>query len=235
MSSTLNFVDLAQRRRIVVRQGSATVGYLVRPVSQEEWFTYFDGIVSTSTREGKQVVTHNDASSAGIDLVESLIEGPGIAPSPLPHKLAIANVLTSAYVPSAEESAFQEPLGPEAVRVWTVWGAAEDGDAMRRFKNLVHFFSPPTSEHYRRYRRDDSRAQIISGSRKGTTVYRGAQRTLAALYDELIISVAGYAVNGVALTGTLEIRQHMDTYHKVTAALGLFGAGELAIEDEEEE
>ena len=48
-------------------------------------------------------------------------------------------------------------------------------------------------------------------------------------------SVAGYAVNGVALTGTLEIRQHMDTYHKVTAALGLFGAGELAIEDEEEE
>ena len=136
---------------------------------------------------------------------------------------------------TVEESAFQEPLGPEAVRVWTVWGAAEDGDAMRRFKNLVHFFSPPTSEHYRRYRRDDSRAQIISGSRKGTTVYRGAQRTLAALYDELIISVAGYAVNGVALTGTLEIRQHMDTYHKVTAALGLFGAGELAIEDEEEE
>jgi hypothetical protein len=106
---------------------------------------------------------------------------------------------------------------------------------MRRFKNLVHFFEAPTAEQYQRYRRDDSRAQIVGGSRKGMTIYRGAQRTLATLYDELIASVAGYALNGVALVGREQIARHMDTYHKVAAIAALFSAGTPAIEEDEEE
>lgn len=235
--SQIQFVDLALPRKIAVRQGSAVVAYIVKPVSEGAWFKYFDGIVSTSERQGKEIVQHTDAMSAGIDLVEAALDirDGGSADAPLAHKLAIVNILTSAYVPSAEETAKQEPLPPEAVRLWTVWGAGE-GNAMRRFKNLVHFFDPPTAEQYRRYRRDDSSAQVVGGSRKGMTVYRGARRTLAALYDELIVGVDGYAINGVAFGNDRElIARHMDTYHKVAAAQGLFSAGTPEIEDEEEE
>ncbi len=233
--STLNFIDLALRRRVCLRQGSAVVGYYVKPIAEAQWFKFFDGIVSTAVRDGKQIVQHTDATSAGLGLVADALKlGDDAPPVPLAHRLAIANILTSAYVPTPEETAAQEEMPPEAVRLYTIWGAGDgEGDAMRRFKNLVHWFDAPSAEQYRRYRRDDSRAQIVSGSRKGTTIYRGAQRTLAALYDELIVNVAGYAVNGTDLQGREQISLHMDTYHKVSAALGLFSAAVPEIEEDE--
>lgn len=224
-----NFIDLALPRKIVIRQGALCVAHQIMPIPQGAWFKYFDGITSTAEREGKQVVQRIDASSAGVALVEELLARDGGSTSiPLAHKLALANVLTSAYAAPPEDG----DLG-EAVRLHCIWSAG-DGDAMRRYKNLIHKFETPTAEQNRRYRRDDSRAQIISGSRKGTTIFHGAQRTLAALYDELIVSVAGYAVNGVALEGRDEIARHMDTYHKVAAAAQLFAPAEVEIEDEEE-
>jgi hypothetical protein len=229
-----NFVDLALPRKIVVRQGANLSAYLIERIPQSVWFKYFDGITSTAEREGKQVVQRVDTSSAGVELVDELLSARGTSqPVPLAHKLAVANVLTSAYVP-AKDDALDADLSPEAVRLHCIWSAG-DGDAMRRYKNLVHWFETPTAEQNRRYRRDDSRAQIIGGSRKGTTVFHGAQRALAALYDDLIVSVAGYAVNGVALEGRGAIAQHMDTYHKVAAVAQLFAAADVVIEDDEEE
>ena len=42
-------------------------------------------------------------------------------------------------------------------------------------------------------------------------------------------------MNGEALEGRENIARHMDTYHKVVAALQLFAPAEVVIEDEEEE
>jgi len=169
-------------------------------------------------------VQHTDASSAGIELVEKML---GEAQKvPLSHCLAIANVLTSAYVPDQEMAGFgQVPL----MAIWT----AGDGGSMRRQKNLLHVFEEPTAEQNRRYRRDDSRAQVIGGLRKGETVYHGAQRTLAALYDELIVRVEGYVVDGAALEGRDAIARNMDGYHKVAAVARLFAPEEIEIEEEE--
>ncbi|MGO8759363.1 MAG: hypothetical protein ACLQG3_14685 [Terracidiphilus sp.] len=229
-----NFVDLARPRKIIIRQGSLGIEYSLKPVPEAAWFRYFDRIVSTAERDGKQVVQHTDASSAGVALVEEMLSHSGGSTGiSLAHKLAIASVLTSAFSPSIDGRAGETDLGPEAVRLHCIWGAG-DGDAMRRYKNLVHLFETPTAEQNRRYRRDDSRAQIVSGSRRGITIFKGAQRTLAALYDELIVSVAGYAVNGVALEGREEIARHMDAYHKVAAAAQLFAPAELEMEEEEE-
>jgi hypothetical protein len=226
-----NFVDLALARKIVVRQGMSSVAYLFKPIPESLWLKYFDGITSTAEREGNQVVQRTDASSAGVALVDELLaRDGGSAAIPLAHKLALSNMLTNAYAPARQEA---DDLSPEAIRLHCIWSTG-DGDAMRRYKNLVHWFETPTAEQNRRYRRDDSRAQIVGGSRKGTTVFHGAQRTLAALYDELIVSVAGYAVKGVALEGREEIARHMDTYHKVAAAAQLFAPAEVEIEDEEE-
>jgi hypothetical protein len=231
-NGNFNFIDLALPRKIVIRQGAICLAYLFKPIPQAAWFKYFDGITSTAEREGKQVIQHIDASSAGVALFDEVFEAAGVTSIPLAHKLAVANVLTSAYAPPRDD--VQEALPPEAVRLHCIWSAG-DGDAMRRYKNLVHFFETPTAEQLRRYRRDDSRAQIISGSRKGMTIFRGAQRTLAALYDELITGVAGYAVNGVALEGREEIAQHMDAYHKVAAAAQLFAPADIELEEDEEE
>jgi hypothetical protein len=226
-----DFIDLALPRTIVVRQGARPQTFTVRPIPEPEWFKYFDGIVSTAVRDGNEVVQHTDAQSAGLALADSVIVM-GDSKS-MAARLAVANVLTATYVPSDEECAFQVDNGPAAVRLWSVWTASDAGK-MRRFKNLVHWFDEPTAEQYRRYRRDDTRAQVIGGSRKGTTVYRGAQRTLAALYDELILNVVGYAANGDALDGRDEIARHMDTYHKVSAALALFAPAAVDLEEDEE-
>lgn len=229
--SSLDIIDLALPRKIIIRQGANCLAYLIKPIAQGAWFKYFDGIVSTAEREGKQVVQRIDASSAGIALVDELLGADGGSTAvPFAHKLALAGVLTSAFVPAKDAN---DELQTEAVRLNCIWCGA-DGDAMRRYKNLVHFFETPTAEQNRRYRRDDSRAQIISGSRKGTTIFHGAQRALAALYDELIVSVAGYAANGEELEGREAIARHMDTYHKVAAAAQLFAPAEVELEEDEE-
>jgi hypothetical protein len=226
--STTDFIDLAQPRIIVIRQGERTYSFTVKPITEARWFKYFDGIVSTAERDGKQVIQRVDAESAGLELADAVIvEGESKS---LAHRLAIANVLSSAYA-VAEDIPEANGAGREVVRLHAVWSAG-DGSAMRRYKNLVHWFDSPTAEQFRRYRRDDTRAQIVTGSRKGTTIYHGAQRTLAALYDELIVSVAGYAENGVALEGRDTIARTMDTYHKVAAAAQLFAPAAVEIEDE---
>lgn len=221
-------------RKIVVKQGTHTVTFLVPRVRCEEWFKYFDGIISTAERKGTEIVQHVDATASGLDLVNSLLSGQGEDPAyaPLAHRLAVANVLTSAYV--LEQPVNDIPLPPETVRLCAVWSAG-DNDVMRRYKNLLHTFEVPTAEQYRRYRNDDSRAQVIGGSRKGMTIYRGAQRTLAAIYDELIVSVSGYAFNGVAIEGREEIARTMDTYHKVAAVLPLLSAAQVPEEFEDVE
>jgi hypothetical protein len=209
-------------------EGSRRFEYTVSRISQDLWFKYFDGILSTAERCGKEVVQRVDTSTAGLELVDQVVAREEGIRIPLQHKLTVVNVLTSAYVPDQEMQGFGQ------VPLIALWSAGASG-ALRRHKDLVHVFEEPTAEQNRRYRRDDSRAQIIGGSRKGTTVFRGAQRTLAALYDELIVSVAGYAVNGVALEGREEIARHMDTYHKVAAVARLFVPQDPDLEEDEEE
>ena len=225
-----DFIDLALPRIIVIRQGQQTFSFKVRPIPESRWLKYFDGIVSTAERDGQQVKQHVDASAAGLELVDDvLIEADS---SRLAHRLAVANVLTSAF--AVENSAPEGGATSEAIRLNAVWSAGEAG-TMRRYKNLVHWFGMPTAEQYRRFRRDDSRSQIVGGSRKGMTIYHGAQRTLAALYDELVVAVAGYALNGVALEGRDQIARCMDAFHKVAAMVQLFAPASVEIEDEVED
>jgi len=226
-----DYIDLAVPRIVVIRQGQNTYRFTIPPIAEARWFKYFDGIKSEAERDGKTIVQRVDASSAGLELVDAVMTES--TSKSLAHRLAVANVLTSAYAVSEDEPD-AHAAGSEAIRIHAVW-SADDGDKMRRYKNLVHFFDSPTAEQYRRFKRDDSRAQVISGSRKGVTVYHGAQKTLAALYDELIVSVAGYASNGTLLEGRDQIARTMDTYHKVAAALQLFSPANIEVEDEIDE
>jgi hypothetical protein len=86
---------------------------------------------------------------------------------------------------------------------------------------LVHRFSTPQFKHEQRYMREQSRSKVVGGSRTGKTIWTGVQRVLVEIYDELVLSVSGYTLNGDPL-GPAQITQHMDAYHKVVAAQQLF-------------
>ena len=102
---------------------------------------------------------------------------------------------------------------------------------MRKFHGLRHNFKTPTAEQQRRLSRDSSRSRVVGGARNGKTLWLGAQATLADLYDELIVSVEGYAVDGKAPERE-EVIEFMDTYHKVAAVDVLFAPAAPKVEED---
>ena len=150
---------------------------------------------------------------------------------PVAHQFAIASVLTSA-TESSDDSAVAGLDGLETITLQSLWDANESGE-MRLASRLVHKFESPSFDQARRYRRDLSRSKQVGGSRTGKTVWMGAQRTAAALYDELVVAVSGYTFNGAPLSGREEIVNAMDTYHKVAAIDCLLAPAEIARDTEE--
>ncbi len=101
--------------------------------------------------------------------------------------------------------------------------------AMCLHRHLTHYLKPPTAEQKARFRRAYSGVQrSVSAARRGAPIFISPQqpvgaRALVGLYDEMIVRVEGYAVNGEPLDDNrTEIASNMDTFHKVTAARPLF-------------
>lgn len=243
-------IELTQPRVIVIGDRKRTYKLTIGRIAKKDWLRYFEGILSTSEMQDGAEVSSFDSSAPRVELVEKNLiaaEGystPGDKPLaeisgwqsqiPLSHRLAAGDALvgiTRAAQPDDENAPLT--LGCEAVYLDAVWGAGEDG-TMRQFHGLCHRFRTPSSEQQRRYSRDASRSRVIGGSRTGKTQFLGAQATLAELYDELIIGVDGYAVNGSEDLDRDAIVTNMDAYHKVSAALFLFSPAAPKIGDDEE-
>jgi hypothetical protein len=233
----MSAIELATPRVIVIEERGKQFTLTLSRITKNQWMHYFDGIVSASENQGGKRVDSFDSSSARIELVEkSLIDAQGYVTVdgspvtatadwqsllPLSHRLGAANAIVS--VERAEPSD-DEPivLGAEAVYLNAVW-SADDKGIMQKYRGLCHRFKTPNGEQQHRFSRDSSRSRIVGGSRKGKTLWIGPQPTLVELYDELIVSVDGYQVNGVELDADRDaIVAEMDTYHKVAAADILF-------------
>ena len=234
---TASLIDLKKPRIIVIEDRGHAYTLTLSPITRKQWLGYFDHIVSTSeTQYGKRIDSF-DSTGARLALVnQALIDADGYRVNgtvnateidgwreliPANHRLTAANVLTS-----VERSAVNDEnpitLGCEGVLLDAVWGRGSLNRMLKR-TGLRHNLNTPSVEQQRRYSRDMSRSQVIGGSRAGKTRWLGAQATLVDLYDELIVSVEGYAVNGEPLTDDRdEIIASMDTYHKVAAAESLF-------------
>lgn len=228
-------IELAQPRVIVIADRGRSYSLTISRISKAAWLRYFEGVVSSSEHQNGEIVESFDASAARVELVKRhLVDAEGYETGGAPiaeiekwqekitlrHLITVGNVLT-AVGPSSREDDAPLALGTETVLLDATWGADTEG-RVRQFSGLMHRFGTPTGEHQRRYARDSSRSRVIGGSRSGKTLYVGAQSTLVALYDELIESVEGYAVNGAALTSREQIVAEMDTFHKVAAASQLF-------------
>ncbi len=244
----MSAIELTAPRVISIQERGKRYLLTVARIQKQQWLRYFEGILSTSENQGGKRVNSFDSTSALVELVEaSLVGAEGYATAdgapptaavgwqsqiPLRHRLAVGEALTQVEVadPDDDEAI---ALGSEPVYLNAVWGA-DLGGAMTKYLNLCHKFKTPSAEQQRRLSRDASRSRIVGGSRNGKTVWLGARATLAELYDELILSVQGYSVNGAALgDDRAAIVAEMDTYHKVAAADALFSPASANVTDEE--
>lgn len=250
MSETTNetLLDLAHPRTIVLTDRGHRYELECRRVTDADWTQYFNGIFVSNEQHGREVIRVNDFNTPRIALAEAVlidatgykVDGDAALTSlpdwqkhiPLTHRLKLADVLASARPAKTEQIVvFAEG---EVVMLDATWSAV--GDSMQRFEGLKHVLKSPSEEQYRRYLRESSRSFIQGGSRTGKTIYRGAQLLLAKLYDELVVSVDGYAFDGVKLDTSVQAVSLMDMHHKVMAAQEIFQPQETAlVADEDEE
>ena len=151
---------------------------------------------------------------------------------PISHREAAADLLFAcAPDPKASSPVL---IGAESVTLQSSWTQDDAGKGVLvAYSGLRHIFRVPSVEQSRRYSRDQSRS-VITGGRKGTTQYPGAQRTLVQLYDELIKSVEGYTADGEPLNNCTDlIIRTMDTYHKTQAMGTVFAPAMDAFEEAE--
>lgn len=239
MSTSEALLELNQRRIIVLEDRGKTYSLYCRRIMPEDWKKYFAGIVISSEQRGRERVNVIDVNSPRLALAESVLidaEGYKVADGrhiteipnwqsriPLAHRLQVGETLADVRPSRSEGELTIYPEGEE-VLLDATWSAVETvaGRRMQGFMELKHVLKTPTEAQHRRYSDEASRSRIVGGSRSSKTFYSGAQALLATLYDELVISVEGYCVDGSPLTSREEIVREMDMLHKVMAAQELF-------------
>ena len=233
-------IDLTQNRTLAIRQGGRRYSITVAPIPQPVWVeTFFDAIEATVKCGDGRAEKHVDVRSAAVELVERVAtaaEGyPGLANQsgwqsklPLAHRLTYGEMLIEAYEPQGAGSEISSPDGTHSVRLQALWSAGPTG-AMCMHRHLGHKFKVPSGQQKEQLRRANAGIWRSAGwSRRGTPVFLAslsseADHVLAALYDQLILSVEGYSQGGQPLHGDrAEIARSMDAFHKVTAARSLF-------------
>jgi hypothetical protein len=238
-------IELAGERHIAIKDRGNLLRFTLDPIGREAWLKYFEGIVSTSENRGREQHNTFDATSPLLALVgEALTDANGYklpagvaklsdiadwkAKVPFAHRVAVGSVLTSVTA-MADADGDDAVFGLDVVQLESLWNCDVNGVQFLH-RPLVHRFTTPTFEQERRYMRDQAKSKVVGGSRTGKTIWTGVQRVLIELYDELVVSVEGYTLNGepldhmVGATIRERIIQHMDAYHKVVAAQQLFRA-----------
>jgi hypothetical protein len=232
----MDFIQLDAPRTVSFKAGKNAFTYTFRRITDADWRQYFAGISFITERAGAGRTNRLDVRSSGLDLVEHCLEkvegypmrdGSNIMDLadwkqrlPYGHRLKAAELLVDVSLSDVDREYFFEPDIDEVV-LDAAWNSAAPG-LMTRCFGLVHRFHPATAEHQRRFNRATSESRVVGGSRAGRTIYPGSQALLIALYDELVVSVDGYGVQGKPLTGADAIKHEMDTFHKVSAVQQLF-------------
>lgn len=245
MSTALDTFDLGEARTVLLQDGSRSFRLNCRRITPSDWQTYFDGIYITAEQQGNVRISTVEAASARLKLADSvIIEAFGYKVDggldlnaiagwqqrlPLNHRKLLGEVLADVRPAAPTDEFVIYPEG-EVVYLDATFTARAQLDeqglyrwSMVKLTGLKHVLRTPSEEQHRRFMRESSRSKIVGGSRSGKTIYPVAHPLLAKLYDELVISVEGYSVNGTALTtDSTTIRTEMDMLHKVIAAQQLF-------------
>lgn len=230
-------LELNETRTIPLDDRGKTYLLVCRRITDADWLAYFSGIVVTSQQQGKERINVIDVTTPRLALAEAVLIGASgykvhggghltelqdwQSRVPLSHRLQLGETLADVRPSTAEAELTIYPEGEE-VLLDATWSAAAKEKKVLQYKGLKHILKTPSEEQHRRYSREASRSRVVGGSRSGKTIYQGAQPLLAKLYDELVISVEGYCIDGTPLTTKDQIVREMDMLHKVMAAQELF-------------
>lgn len=217
-------IDLAQNRKLVICPGTRRFGVTVLPIPQAAWLECLDAMTS--------IAGHVEADIPFLDLLEKFVIAADGYPDALPgqgvlsrvpwtHRVAYANELIS--MNECRVEAVNRRSDERSIRVRGLWSMGRSG-GMTLHKDLVHVFKIPSISQILNFRRAFPPPQMVKMGRRerGAGITRTnplAGRMCSALYDEFVIRVEGYALNGVPLGDDRSaIVSWMDTYHKVVAA-----------------
>lgn len=228
-------IDLAQNRKLTIRSVCSRRSLIIARISERAWFEHYYEKIFAILRHGP--VDATGVEFAALNLLQQVAIGaegyPGLVETvdwfskiPAGDRSAYGDALLQVF---ENKDSIESTLNRTcAVRMEALWDTLPSG-AMCFHKRLVHQFDRPCREHRERYREACTRVRRTAGvTRRGPAVFLAPEqsitaRALVALYNELILKVEGYAVNGEPLTDDRgKIAEHMDTFHKVKAAQWLF-------------
>jgi hypothetical protein len=210
--------------------------HVFNPITRAAVDAYFSATVIASERKsGNSMELHIDGSTNVLKLYERAIkrvEGypltdgrdvmalpnwkdrvPGI------HRIRATEILMKV---TQSESSAEFCIDPEAelISLDAFWSAGDCG--MFHYRGLIHRFSPPTIEHWRKLNNHSTRTTAVGGSKSQRTIYPKLNGIFIELYDELILSATGYSFGGQPLAGREQCVSHMDCFHKICAVSILF-------------
>ncbi len=237
--------ELTTPRTILIQDRERSFALTCRRIIDADWLAYFAAITITSEQHEKSRINTVDTTSPRLKLAEStLVDASGYQVAgggeltsipgwqqriPLSHRVRLGQTLSDVRPSEQNDDLTIYPEGEVALLDATYTALTQpdecgiDRHFMLQLKGLKHVLKTPSEEQHRRFMRESSRSKIVGGSRNGKTIYPVAHPLLAKLYDELVISVEGYSVNGTPLTtDSTTIRAEMDMLHKVIAAQQLF-------------
>jgi len=210
--------------------------HVFNPVTRADVDAYFSSMtVATERKSGNSMDYHIDMRTNVLKLYEraikrvvgySLTDGQDIMTLPnwkdrVPgvHRLRATEILVK-----VTESENRADLGidPEAdvVSLDAFWSAGDCG--MPHYQGLIHRFTPPTIEHWRKLHNYSTRTKAVGGSQSQRTLHPKLNGVYVELYDELILSAKGYSVGGQPIGGREQCVSKMDCFHKITAISILF-------------
>jgi hypothetical protein len=243
-------LDIAERViTFKSRETEARHRHVFNPITRADVDAYFSSLtVATERKSGNSMEYHIDGSTNILKLYEraikrvqgySLTDGrdvmvlanwkdrvPGV------HRLRATEILMKV---TQSESSVDLGIDPEAelVSVDAFWSAGDCG--MFHYRGLIHRFSPPTIEHWRKLNNHSTRTTAVGGSKSQRTIYPKLNGIFLELYDSLILSVEGYSVGGQPIAGREQCVSHMDCFHKIAAVSILFDKTSDGEADELEE
>jgi hypothetical protein len=218
------------------RETGATRRHIFNRLTRADVDAYFSSMtIATERKSGNSMEYHIDLRTNILKLYErtvkrvegySLTDGrdmmalanwkdriPGV------HRLRATEILMKV---TQSENGADLGIDPEAelVSLDAFWSAGDEG--MFHYRGLIHRFSPPTIEHWRKLNNHSTRTTAVGGSQSQRTIYPKLNGIYVELYDLLILSANGYSVGGQPLGGREQCVSQMDTFHKIAAISILF-------------
>ncbi len=229
-------LDLPERVVTFKSQAGATRRHVFDPITRADVDAYFSSLTTATERKsGNSLEWHIDAGTSILKLYErkikrvegySLTDGRDIMALanwkdrvPGVHRLRATQILMKV---TGSENGADLAIDPEAelVSLDAFWSAGDSG--MTHYRGLIHRFSTPTFEHWRKLAERSTRTISVGGSKSQRTIYPKLNRVYVELYDELILSTNGYSVGGQPIGGREQCISRMDAFHKIAAMSILF-------------